>query len=99
QIRRDAMRFERVGRAGDERWEIEKSLHELRLFRQVEHRKVPLLAGGRRLIDLADAEDPGHARVRHLDVVDRILIRLRARDVDVEHELRVPLAQWEDKSN
>ena len=91
QICRDAVWLERTRSVLDHRREIHERLDQLRLLRQLQQREIGITSCDRRRIDLAHTKDPAHPGVRHLDVVDRILLRLRPREIDVEHELRVAL--------
>ena len=98
QVGRDAVRLQRFGRrSATMPGKSSSALISVLLLGQSRARSrstpSPMTAVA---IDLADAEDPAHARVRHLDVVDRILLRLRAREVDVEDELRVALPHQEE---
>ena len=93
----DAMRLERFRGAPDDGRKIDQRLDELLFLsvpqlREIHSGRIETLA-----IDFADPEDSAHPRVRHLHVIDGILLRLFERDVDVEHELRVALPHQEEE--
>src|SRR3954470_15382968 len=65
QVARDSVRLEGIRRSSDERREVEQRLHELRLFGKLQYGEVDVVPGDRGHVDLADAEDSRHTRVRH----------------------------------
>src|SRR5450432_3838716 len=96
QIACHAMRLQRLGGAGEHWRKVQQRLDQLSLLGLDERIKVDVARNERRRINVADAKNPAQARVRHLDVIDRILLRLRAREIDVEHQLRLGLSHREE---
>src|SRR5688500_4380269 len=67
---------------------IRKSLDALLFLRLAQNAQVDTSRAERFTIDLADAKDAAHPGVRHLHVIDGVLLGLLDGDIDVEHELR-----------
>ena len=72
--RQVALRLERCRCTRDDRREIDESLDQLLLFGLTEHAEVNAFARYRVGRNLSHAKDPAHPRVRHLHVVNRVLL-------------------------
>ena len=69
---------------------VGERLHEVQLVGLGEDRQVRAVGRWRSSGARAgDAKDAAHAGVRHLDVIDRILLGLGLREIHVEHEMRL----------
>src|SRR6266550_1272376 len=74
EIRDYSLRLERCRCTRDDRREIDETLDQLLLFRLTEHAEVDAFARYRVGRNLSHAKDPAHPRVRHLHVVNRVLL-------------------------
>src|SRR5512139_4059913 len=99
------MRRELARRLGDDIGIVAEPRHQLELARARERREIGLpelrlLAAELAWVARAPLVEYGvDAGVGVLHVVDRVLLRLRAREVDVEHELGFGLARGEEEAH
>src|SRR5690606_6511586 len=96
QVRCYTMRLERLRRTTHKCGEIQQSREQFNLHRLGEQRQGCIRRRYRCQVYLANSEDAAHAGMCHLDVVNGILLRLRPRQVNVEHELRIALSHEEE---
>src|SRR5439155_1690430 len=89
EISRDAMGFSGSGGALNHGGKVGQLLDQIGFLGLGEDAEISPRGAHARWLAPSDAEDPEHARVRHLDVEHRVLVRLTLGEIDVEDKVRL----------
>ena len=101
EVERDEMRCEIAGGNGELRRKIGQPPQQRVLVTACQRREIDLCQPRRRFVkgDAGLLQHRAHARMRVLNVVNRIIFRLRTREIDIENELGIGLARYEEEAD
>ena len=101
EVERDEMRCQIAGGNGELRRKIGQPPQQRVLVTACQRREIDLCQPRRRFVkgDAGLLQHRAHARMRVLNVVNRIIFRLRTREIDIENELGIGLARYEEEAD